>query len=115
MPKSSAAKSASTKQKLETSRSASTVEIVGTIDVPSYYVNNTGVETTVWDICFRFAETIEIDRQQRITKVRPLAIVRMSPQHARVVVGLLQAQLEKYEQLFGKIPEPRPTTEPPPS
>jgi len=72
VPKSAVVKSASPKHKLETARAADTVDVVGTIDVPSYYANNTGVETTVWDICFRFAETIEIDRQQRGQRLQAL-------------------------------------------
>jgi hypothetical protein len=34
----------------------------------------------------------------------------MSPQHARVVFGLLKDQLEKYERQFGPIPAPKPET-----
>ena len=72
--------------------------------VPMFYANNTGVETSVWDVCLKFGETIETDRKQNITKVRELAWVRLSPQHARVVVRILMQQLENYERHFGAIP-----------
>ena len=81
--------------------------------VPTYYANNTAIETSLWDVCLRFAETIETDRAQNITKVRELAYVRLSPQHARVIVDILTNQLETYEKSFGKIPRilspPKPT------
>lgn len=75
--------------------------------VPTYYSNNTAVETSIWDVCLKFAETVETDRENNITKVRELARVRMSPQHARVVLGILTRHLEKYERDFGVIPTGR--------
>lgn len=72
--------------------------------VPMFYANNTSVETSLWDVCLKFAETIETDREQNITKVRELLRVRISPQHARVVVGILTRHLENYERDFGPIP-----------
>ncbi|HEY3926755.1 MAG TPA: DUF3467 domain-containing protein, partial [Candidatus Koribacter sp.] len=72
--------------------------------VPTYYANNTGVETSIWDVCLKFAETIETDKDNNITTVRELAKVRISPQHARVIVGILTKHLENYERDFGTIP-----------
>ncbi|MDO8794865.1 MAG: DUF3467 domain-containing protein, partial [Vicinamibacterales bacterium] len=103
----SMAKSASSKLKDETPAERGTIERVSGGDVPTYYVNNTAVETTVWDIRLKLAETIEVDAERRITRVRELASVRMSPQHAKVVVAILLRHLENYETNFGKIPEPR--------
>ena len=75
-----------------------------TPSVPTYYVNNTGVETSVWDVKLRLSETIDTDKDRNILRIRELAIVRMSPQHAKVVLGILSGHLKKYEQQFGKIP-----------
>jgi hypothetical protein len=82
------------------------VEVLNADGAPSLYANNTGIETSVWDVKIRFAETLAVDHEQRITRVRELATVRMSPQHAKVVAGILIAQLENYEKRFGKIPSP---------
>lgn len=81
-------------------------------DVPMYYANNTSVETTLWDVCLRFAETIETDREANIIKVREVARVRMSLQHARVIVGILNQHLERYEHDYGAIPGPRGASDP---
>jgi hypothetical protein len=82
--------------------------------VPTYYTNHTEVETSLWDVRLTLAESIEVDHENRILKVRSLANVRMSPQHARVVAGLLLAQLENYERQFGRIPQPAAKVEAPP-
>lgn len=73
-------------------------------DVPTFYVNNTFVETSVWDIRLRLGETLETDREHNILRVREIANVRMSPQHARAVLTILENHLENYEKQFGKIP-----------
>ena len=82
--------------------------------VPSYYANNTQVETSFFDVCFKFGETIGIDKSQNITKARGLVWVRMSLQHARAVHAILSKQLENYEREFGPLPAPaaRKQTEP---
>lgn len=80
--------------------------------VPMYYANNTSVETTLWDVCLRFAETIETDQEANIIKVRELARVRMSLQHARVIAGILNQDLERYERDYGAIPAPRRASDP---
>jgi hypothetical protein len=46
-------------------------------DVPTLYVNNIQVETSVWDVRLRLGETIETDRENNITRVREIANVRM--------------------------------------
>jgi len=72
--------------------------------IPTFYVNNTLVETSVWDVRLRLGETLETDRENNILRVRELATVRMSPQHAQVVHAILSKHLENYERQFGKIP-----------
>ena len=53
----------------------------------------------------KFAETLETDRENNITRVRELARVRISIQHARVIVGILTSHLENYERDYGPIPK----------
>lgn len=81
------------------------IQSVGGSDhVPTLYVNHTNIETSIWDVRLRLGETLETDRDRNILRVRELANVRMSPQHARVVLRLLAKHLENYELQFGKIP-----------
>jgi hypothetical protein len=99
-------KTISPKTATSTEKPTRTVQIItAEASVPTYYANNTAVETTVWDIRLKFAETLENDRESNITKVRELAYVRMSPQHARVIAGILNTHLEHYEAQYGRIPK----------
>jgi hypothetical protein len=74
------------------------------VAVPTFYANNTAVETSLWDVFLKFAQTLETDKELNLVKVREVAYVRLSPQHARVVADILTAQLENYERVFGAIP-----------
>lgn len=79
-------------------------------DVPVFYVNNTQVETSFWDVGLRLAVTVSVDKPRNTAQVRDLAHVRMSHQHARVLAGFLTEQLDTYEERYGRIPR-RPVQE----
>ncbi len=88
------AKIGSSREAVVAAPKAATVELVGS-EGPSFYTNNTSVETTLWDVRLRFAETLQIDREKNLIRAREVASVRMSPQHAKVVARLLTEQLAK--------------------
>lgn len=83
---------------------ATVEELPGSEDAPTYYVNNTSIETSVWDVRLKLAHTVEVNPQKNLTRVKRVAEVRMSPQHARVVADFLQEHLKNYEATFGRIP-----------
>ena len=78
---------------------------------PIYYVNNTQIQTSYWDVGMHLSVTVGVDQESNTTLVRPLAHIRMSHQHARVIVDILTQQLEEYEKHHGPIPS-RPNAGP---
>lgn len=75
----------------------------------SYYANDTQVQTTPWDVRFIFGQITEIEPEQNRAVVQQVAEVRMSPQHAKKLVAILQQQLQSYEARIGAIPLPPET------
>ena len=72
--------------------------------IPVYYTNNTEIATSFWDVGMQLAVTIGVDKENNTAIVRPLAYVRMSHQHARVVADFLTQQLDEFEKHHGPIP-----------
>lgn len=72
----------------------------------SYYSNDTQLQTTPWDVRFIFGLIAELDAKNGQVRVEQVAEVRMSPQHAKRIVALLQQQLQTYEAKIGAIPLP---------
>lgn len=72
-------------------------------DLPTIYSNNLHLRVTQWDFELRFGQITDVEGDQ--LRVRQMVRVYMSPQHIKVVAGLLTSQVENYERLFGPIPE----------
>lgn len=72
----------------------------------SYYANDTQIQTTPWDVRLIFGQITAIEPENNRASVEQVAEVRMSPQHAKRVVALLQKQLQNYEAKIGAIPLP---------
>jgi len=72
----------------------------------SYYANDTQIQTTPWDVRFRFGQVVEVDPANQTATVEAVADVRMSPEHAKRLVTILQQQLTTFEARFGTIPQP---------
>ena len=68
----------------------------------SYYVNNTSITGTPWDIALMLGRIVDI--QDGAPIVEQFAQVYMSPQHAKAVAELLTKQLAHYEATHGVIP-----------
>src|ERR1044072_5079367 len=70
--------------------------------VPKHYANNTLVTTSLYDVKFVFGQIINQDGNKLM--VDPEVMFFMSPQHAKVLVGMIERQLKVYEERNGPIP-----------
>lgn len=76
----------------------------------SLYINNTRFGYSKWDIqmlCGRISVTTVPD----ITPVEELAVISMSPQHAKAVLKALEGNIKIYEEVHGEIIMPKDGTE----
>lgn len=76
---------------------------------PVVYANNTTVSITPWDFAFQFGTIAEISEKK--LKIQEQAFVYMSPQHAKVFLGLVARQVKLYEEKYSTIPEPKQAKE----
>jgi hypothetical protein len=81
------------------------VQKEGGADVTPHYVSHAEVQVTPWDFRIRLGRVDDITPE--LVVVRELVDLRMSPQHAKSLLQLLAEQMQKYEQAFGAIPDPR--------
>lgn len=72
----------------------------------SVYVNDVTIQSTPWDIRMTLGET-EIIPEKLALNVTIVGQIRLSPQLAKRVLGILSAQLAAYEAQFGVIPGPK--------
>ncbi len=70
-------------------------------DVPDVYANSVNMTMSVYDIILTFGQMTDPKDGPKIN-----AVVRMSPQHAKVFGMLLLKHLKKYEKDIGKIAIP---------
>ena len=79
-------------------------------NVSEFYVNSLNVGTTTWDFVLFFGsialpETIGPAETIR-GQVRVDCVIRMSPQHAKASLRVLQQTLDDWERRFGEIQVP---------
>ena len=79
-------------------------------EVQPFYSNMVTISVTTWDFTMDFKwlhpRERRVDQQREetsIDKVRNLATVVMSPQHAKAFANLLMEHIGKYERQFGEI------------
>lgn len=77
------------------------------------YVNHTGIAMSNFDITMLFGQINPqmgqekpVGNQAQELTVTMLGSITMSPVHAKLVCANLQANIEQYEKLFGKIITP---------
>jgi hypothetical protein len=74
----------------------------------SLYANDTQIQVSPWDVRLIFGEISQPATPERPTNViKQTGEVRMSVQHAKVVVTLLFRALKNYEETIGPIPIPK--------
>jgi hypothetical protein len=69
-----------------------------------YYVNNSEVGMTTWDLSIRFARISAADTENLY--VEDQAIVTMSLQHAKALAMILSSYVKQYEEGNGKLSVP---------
>jgi hypothetical protein len=57
--------------------------VIAPADLPSFYANDTQVQTSPWDVRFMFGVIADIDAEKGVATIKRVADVRMSLQHAR--------------------------------
>ncbi len=68
------------------------------------YANDTQVQTTPWDVRLVFGQIESMPTEGDHTLlINQVGEVSMSPQHAKRVAAILQAQIEAYERKVGPI------------
>lgn len=72
----------------------------------SFYVNDTQLQTSPWDVRFMFGLIQEVDQDKQIAKIERVVDVRMSLQHAKKISEVLREQIQQYESKIGFIALP---------
>ena len=75
-------------------------------NTPAYYVNNTEVGMTSWDVTLRLARIEKADSEALY--IRDQAIITMSLHHAKAVAMILSAYIAQYESQNGPLAVPVP-------
>jgi hypothetical protein len=70
----------------------------------SLYANDTQVQFTPWDVRLILGVVTGVPTAENpMVTVTQIGEVRMSPQHVKKVVAILQAQIDHYEKTIGPI------------
>lgn len=72
-------------------------------EIPVIYTNSMQLKISVFDLLLDLGVNIGIENDR--ARVKPVARIIMSPQHAKVLASLLDTHVKAYEAAFGKIPE----------
>jgi hypothetical protein len=70
------------------------------------YANSANIEVSLWDFKLVFGELKTVGNKQVIEQS---VAVTMSPQHAKVLAGVLNENVKKYEEAIGEIKLPTST------
>jgi Protein of unknown function (DUF3467) len=79
--------------------------------VPEFYVDSARFGYSPYGFIFEFGVTQLADANNEPAPNKPLAVVRMSPQHAWVFVKTLEKQIAAFESANGKINLPESVKE----
>jgi hypothetical protein len=66
--------------------------------IPDIYINQVKFFTSLYEFLFQFGLKSDPDKDPE-----PLVNIRMSPQHAKVMVALLRKNVKAYEKNIGEI------------
>jgi len=70
-------------------------------EIPDFYINSAFIQASLYEFMFKFG--LKTDQKKDAESV---AIIRMSPQHAKVLGKLLVKNVEAYEKDVGEIKLP---------
>ncbi|HUO81299.1 MAG TPA: DUF3467 domain-containing protein [Gammaproteobacteria bacterium] len=71
-------------------------------DIPSFYINNASVRTTMFDVRMTLGQAVDTEGNKVF--IDPQVVVSTSPAHAKSLVRILQKQIEHYEKEYGPLP-----------
>ncbi len=80
------------------------VEYLEAQNVPTYYVNNARISTSVWDMRIEMGQIKGIDPQTRKITVNPNVTILMTWTHARQMLRIMEKMVKQYEDTFGELP-----------
>lgn len=72
-------------------------------EAPNVYANSVNLTMSVYDVTLHFAQATGPDPEDQREQVN----VIMSPQHAKVMIQMLQENLDSYEKEIGDIALPK--------
>lgn len=73
----------------------------------SIYANDIQVQTSPWDMRFILGEIAQAaTKEEPIVTINQLAELRISPQLAKTLTGIMIEQINAYEERFGQLPAP---------
>lgn len=73
------------------------------------YANNAQITGSYFDFQVAFGEILEASKEKLVTE--DSVTIKMSPQLAKRLSEILQAHIDKYETMFGAIPQSDRTTD----
>jgi hypothetical protein len=78
-------------------------DVFGEPEVPDYYVDSIRIAVGLYTFALELGLAGLADQPGSRPPSKPLAVVRMSPQHAMVLAKLLRKNLDQYQARVGKI------------
>lgn len=74
------------------------------LDIPTFYVNSTGTSTGLYDMTLVFKvvgpRTVPSQDVPSAPSVRPLCVVKMSVEHAKIIGAVIVSAVRDYEKKF---------------
>ncbi len=67
-------------------------------EIPNYYINSVSITSSIYDFMFTFGLKSEPSLDPE-----PIAIIRMSPHHAKVFSKVFSKNVKSYEEKVGEI------------
>jgi hypothetical protein len=79
-------------------------------EVPEYYTSSVAMATSIYDVTLQFRVQVPPLAPGQPGMERPVCVVRMSPQHAKMLALILTNAIHDYEARFQtRLPIPVPT------
>lgn len=94
-------KKSSKKAAKTSSRTERPIEVISSLDMPTYYSNRQEVRRSAIDFDLRFGEILRADEEKMV--VKELCHVYLSPSSAKAFAALMSRTVAEYEETVGEI------------
>jgi len=84
----------------QASSGGATVTTETTSEVPEYYTSSVAMATSIYDVTLQFRVQVPPLAPGQPPAERPVCVVRMSPQHAKMLALILTNAIRDYEARF---------------